>query len=408
MLKKILKGALIGAGLLALTATAQADVDINIYGASAQYLFWNDAADNMLAAKGCTAISQAARTDGKHGITQGTCPGYGTVRVRYSAKASYDSMYACTGTALPASLGTTGCEPNNRQRQMASSVTTPNTLSCQTVTIGASDVGADIFEGMYSEGQLNGHLGGGYVTREMPNSLPRPTVLGQPVVVPFAFFVNNTALPSMTNLTHTMAGVIFSGTQSLWSDFAGGSGTGGTAQYPNKYVIACLRHAGSGTHATLKSLMPCNGGYSLASVESAPILYFYEGSSQMMRGVYENAGQPTSDFAAIGYADADQCGDSGLCTSGGGARMVAYEGAMPTKSNIANCIYKFWAKQQLFDCADTPDQDYWLANLLAFASDADNMPTGKTAWWPAASEMRCDKATDCSVIVPTSTSGWGF
>jgi ABC-type phosphate transport system substrate-binding protein len=417
MLKKILTGALIGAGLLALTATAQADVELNIYGASAQYLFWNDAADDFLSARGCTSVSQA-NAGSSDGITQGTCGSYGTVTIRYSSKASYDGIYACKGQVPPG--GQPNCSPNPRQRLMANTVAAPSPTVCKTITIGASDVAGSTF-GQTTNGQLRGHRLGGYISRTIAAIDPAPaTVLCRPVVVPFGFFKNTVALPSVDNLTYTQAGIIFSGVTTLWSDFDNSTADGGSADYPAKYVTACLRHAGSGTHATLvASVLKKVNGYTVATDEVETVLYFNDGSSDMMRCIKENGGQSTTEFGAIGYADADQCGDSGVCTALGpvtiggvtftdyGATLIAYQGALPTKSNIANGVYDFWSTQWLYLCAgSSSDQAAWAGNLCAFASDPENMPDSKAAWWPTASEMRVNKAGDFAPVLPGSN--WGF
>jgi hypothetical protein len=420
MLKKILKGALIGAGLLAMTAAAHADVAINIYGASAQYLFWNDTADDFLRDQGCTGVAQG-NAGSADGVTQGTCGSYGTVTIRYSSKASYDGIYACKGELPPS--GTPNCGGSAtqlRQRLMANTVATPSPTTCQTVTIGASDVAGSTF-GQTTNGQLRGHRLGGYITRTVAAIDPAPaTVLCRPVVVPFGFFKNTAALSSIDNLTYTQAGVIFSGAFTMWSDFDNSTATGGSAAYPAKSVIACLRHAGSGTHATLvASVLKAVNGYTVATDEVEGQVYFNDGSSDEMRCIKENGGVSTSDSGAIGYADADQCGNTGVCPALGpqtingvtftdfGATLIAYQGAMPTKSNIQNGVYDFWSTQWLYLCpGSSADQSTWANDLCAFASDPDNMPTGKTAWWPTANEMRVNKATDFSPVVPGSN--WGF
>ncbi len=418
MFKKILKGALIGAGLLALTATVHADVDINIYGASAQYLFWNDTADNFLSEQGCTGVAQA-NAGSSDGVTQGTCGSDGTVTIRYSSKASFDGIYACNGQLPPSGTPNCGGSPTQlRQRLMANTVASPS-VQCQTVTIGASDVAGSTF-GQNSNGQLRGHRLGGFISRNVAAINPAPaTVLCRPVVVPFGFFKNTAALPSIDNLTYTQAGIIFSGAFTMWSDFDNSTAAGGSADYPAKSVIACLRHAGSGTHSTLvAAVLKKFNGYSVVTDESEGQIYFNDGSSDEMRCIKENGGVSTDDSGAIGYADADQCGNSGICAPLGpvtisgvtftdsGATLIAYQGALPTKSNIQNGVYDFWSTQWLYLCpGSSAAQTAWANDLCAFASDPDNMPSGKTAWWPTANEMRVIKTSDFAPVTPGS--GWG-
>lgn len=370
--------------LLTVVAAQAATVDINLYGASAQYLFWNDAADNFLLDQGCTNVAQAEDSTKKHGITRGTC-GADTVYIRYSAKASYDGIYSCKGQVPPGGQPTCSAQ-GPRYREMADETQTNwgthvvNGLACKMVTIGASDVAGETFQ-QSSHGQLRGHLGGGWVDRTISPIVTTGMTYYRPVVVPFGFFKNNTANPGLTNLTRLMALMVFSGKAYNWSDFG--------PSYVNKDIIACLRHAGSGTHATLDAAV-MRGDWPLVTYEDAPYVYFNDGSTDEMRCINENAGQSTASFAAVGYADADQS-----LTSYPNVAAINYEGAPAQKVNITNGVYSFWSAQWLYECNPSdPVHHPWMVLLNAFAEDPANLPASKAAFWATQSEMQVEKAND--------------
>lgn len=405
MLRKMLKGILVGAGLLAMTTTAQA-VDINLYGASAQFLFWNDLADDFCVAQGCTDLGSATDSTGKHGVTACDCNGDGDAAdagdlvIRYSSKASYDGIYACKGEIPPSgqpSCASTGA----RYREMITSLT-DTSLSCQEVTIGASDVDGSCF-GQNSEGNALGHLGGSYISRSIPKIDTSSMDAHKSVVVPFGFFKNTEALPDLENLTQPMAGIIFSGTISSWGDFDGDIDASGNCldedgvngcdrdDYPDKWVVACLRHAGSGTHATLADLLRC--GYSLVEQQTDPVIWFNDGSSDMMRCIAQNGGMDTTCFGAIGYADCDQV------TSG--TTLIKYQGEECNKCNIKNGVYPFWSAQYLFLC-DTSNTEA----LAMITYGQANVPSSKADFWNTYDEMRVDKGCG-TAILPKATGNWG-
>lgn len=294
-IKSILKTVAAGAALLALTANAEAATrEINLYGASAQYLFWNDAADNFLATKGCSGgITQAQNSDGKHGITIGrACSSYANddIIIRYSSKASYDGIYAMKGVGNPDSCAT------NFERKMANEATISGTTvggtKCVDVTLGCSDVAGETFL-QESEGTLKGHLGGDYVTRSFSRIDTTGLTPYRPLVVPFGFFAHNTV--TLSNLSRLQAVMIYAGKVVNWNQF--------DAALPANQIVACLRHAGSGTHATLDAAV-MRGDANLITLEDpmgiygGPVVYFNDGSSDMMNCINDNA-------YAVGYADAD-------------------------------------------------------------------------------------------------------
>jgi hypothetical protein len=462
MHKPLLKTIMVGASVLAFAGAAQAaTVNINIYGASAQHLFWNDAADNFLTSKGCTGVAQDSY-DSKHGITRGTC-GSDTVYIRYSSKASFDGIYAVKGA-----VNTDSC-PNAFQRKMVDEAScsdwmlggTPcSALKCQEVTIGASDVAGSSFV-QESHGELKGPNGGGIVDRIFPATGVDDSGLTpkQPVVVPFGFFANNTVTKTkclgpdpleptasahkavstwgyscydpdedghsadcigyykcvnskcsggvninnacskasdcpdvalqdtvceripLDNISRLMATQIFSGQAWYWTDFG--------AWYNSDPIVACLRHAGSGTHSTLDWAVMRSAakdwGWPLVTTENAadPTVWFNDGSSDEMKCVNQLAG-------AIGYADADQLEGNDNYPN---VHALKYNGVEPRRTNVRNGEYDFYSNQWLYFKADLTQ---FQKDLVAFASDPDNIPSSKAKFWSTQAEMVYNKTTDAA------------
>lgn len=168
--KKIVISAFAGVSMLTafVGAAPAAQVELNIYGASAQYLYWNAEAPLILANQGCTNIQQATK-DSKNAITKATC-GSDTLIYRVSSKASYDGPSALLGddhfatvgiNAEKCSAGDPGdpgasLRPYYRKMVDETSCSTWGTaaapasagctaLKCVRVTLGVSDVAAQSF-----------------------------------------------------------------------------------------------------------------------------------------------------------------------------------------------------------------------------------------------------------------------
>jgi hypothetical protein len=216
MFKKILKGVALGAAVVTIAGAAHAaEREINLYGASAQYLFWNDAADSFLttAPYNCTAgnITQGEDSSKRHGVTRAiNCGDGNNWSFRYSSKASFDGILSLKGdwtyatSSERCAIGEATCAggtvPAGQEqfyRKMASSPATPNTLCCARVNIGASDVAGDAFV-QSTYGFIKGNASGGgttanpYITREFTGINTSGLSFGNPVTVPFGFFLNNT------------------------------------------------------------------------------------------------------------------------------------------------------------------------------------------------------------------------
>jgi hypothetical protein len=206
MFKKFMKLAVIGAAVFGFAGAASAatNYQINLYGASAQYYFWNDAADNFLSAKGCTP-TQGQDSAKKNGITYATCTNGDTYTIRYSSKASYDGILAVkgdnsmTGAAEKCNDGDAVCAPTNGvvpsgkagyYRKMSSTVGAPGTYCCAKITVGASDVSGEAFT-QESHGNLLGYAGGASTNRSFDGIDAAGLSYANPLVVPFGFFANN-------------------------------------------------------------------------------------------------------------------------------------------------------------------------------------------------------------------------
>ncbi|MGD9505110.1 MAG: hypothetical protein AB7W37_09360 [Syntrophobacteraceae bacterium] len=380
-IKKALTSAVIGLGAVAISGAASAATyNINLYGASAEYLYWNDAADNFLASKGCTNVAQASY-DSKNGITKGAC-GSDTVYIRYTSKASYDGIYAVKNQWDPNETDHQCTSASQRKLVDETSCTwggSCTALKCQDVTLGASDVAGESFV-QSSYGYLLGHIGGAWTERNFSGIDTSSLVNYQPLVVPFAFYVNKAVTRNsavLTNVPRIMAVLIYSGQVYSWSDFG--------SEFADKAIVRCLRHAGSGTHATLDlAVMNKAWGGALVQEDLDGQTFFNDGSSDMMKCIDQNGGFSSADAGAIGYADADQS-----LTSYTNVAQTKYNGEAATKYNIVNGLYDFWSAQWLF--AQSGEVNTWVTALTTYASKAANVPSTKAAYWAAAEEMTVEK-----------------
>ena len=408
-LKNILATAVVAMTVAGFAATASAagTVEINLYGASAQYFYWNDVADNFLATQySCGTVEQAQDAGKKNGITRGTScsPGGDTTYIiRYSSKASFDGIDAQKGRDDYAGLdekcaeGAPGVPAGKAKfyRQMADESTVDwtsksvSTRKCVDVTLGASDVAASTF--------LQTSSG-----REKPCTATNTKTISRtfgglnasglttykPLVVPFAFYVNDTALPTVTNLTRLQAVMIYADFVKKWNDFG--------PSYPDKTVVKCARHAGSGTHATLDAAV-MRGDYNLFTAPGTlggKIKFFNDGSGDLMNCVQQNGcpGYSTGTHGAVGYADADQDLASYVDVA-----QILYQGAAASKDNIKNGVYDFWSNQWLYE--DPTETTYATTHpvvtaLMNYASIASNLPTGKAPFWATSNEMKVTKTND--------------
>ncbi|MBN1906200.1 MAG: hypothetical protein JW927_14000 [Deltaproteobacteria bacterium] len=435
MIKRIIQTTVLCGSLLGMVGAANAaTIDVNLYGASAQYEFWTAAAPGFLQSQGCrTQDISTAKDSGAHGIAicRGTEQGGlgfngngNTYYLRYSSKASFDGIASVQNSNQ---FNTPGCT-NPGEREMANEATVNwgtgavTSLSCKDVTIGASDVAAETF-GQQSSGHLYGPrtTSNPTATRSIGDLTMDPSYnVFRPIVVPFAFFrnANPTTPVPYDNMTRLMATSIFSGQVANWSAF---NPSNPNADMP---VIVCMRHAGSGTVATLDAAV-MRGDYSLVKNEVpyddedvldgiAPAIYFNDGSSDMMRcvgGAGNRSGyDPYTGVGAVGYADGDKvimsdgtlpapnniAGEYHDAANYGDVKLMTWQGEMPTRSNIVNGVYDFWAAQWLYASPADSGAGSLVRALDAYASNPENIPASKAAFWAAQGEMKVEKFTDFS------------
>jgi len=395
-MKKQFTGSLVAtAALLAIAGIAQAaPAELNIYGASAQYTYWNAQAQHYLQSRlGCTATAPV-NNGGKHGFSSGTsctstlvpvnaATGHRDLDIRYSGIASAEGPLAVSHQApLDATLAA-GCIVANGERQMFAST---STTVCKPVHIGVNTAGLT------------------------PNNT---------VVVPFGFFVNSAVTAqtctaglignyctantqcdtapgsangtcgtaaTITNISREEATLIFSQQVGDWSDLG--------AYFTAQPVVACLRHAGSGTHSTLDlAVMNTNWGNSVATAESvgSPTIWFNQGSGDEIKCVNgATTATPNGSLAgAIGYADADQA--IGVANTSQNVKQLKFNGFYPTRTAIRNGLYDFYSNAWLYTNGPTTGL---AADLVAYAQDPANVPVAKANYWAAQGEMKYNKGTD--------------
>jgi hypothetical protein len=416
-MKKTLKTLALAGTIVGLAGAANAAViDLNVYGSSAQFLYMNANAPAFLTAttanggRGCSATTQTTAADGKSEITQGTgCDGgVNTINIRYTSKASYDGVRAVNNSD-PANT----CAGFPGQRPQITGAGNAAYL-CQDVTLGASDVSGVSFT-QQSHGLLAGPMGGVQTDRVFTGVPTTGLTPYNTVVVPFGFFANSSVKVStcqggtndgnlctagtatadcgtgitcgqntISNLTREQAIQIFSGQAIAWTDFGASYSVTGDA---TSSIVACFRHAGSGTHATLDyAVMNKNWGNALLQTQNTtgPIAYFNDGSSDEMKCINNNAALATP--GAIGYADADQ----GI-TSYPNVVALKYNGLFGRRNTIRNGLYDFWSAQWLFENpAKTPTGSaahQLILDLTAFAKKPANVPATKAAYWASLAEM---------------------
>ncbi|MFA7316510.1 MAG: substrate-binding domain-containing protein [Sulfuricella sp.] len=431
-MKKAIKVSVFCASVLAAATSAQA-LDLNIYGASAQYEFWKDEAPLFLqtpvanGGMGCDVATvkfgTLKYTNPINGVTTDNgaavgfnCQGAGgqTVNIRYSSNKSVEGPRAVMNMD-PQENDTciTGNPTSDNLREMLTiDAAGVKTMGCHDVNLGASDVASEAFtqeshgfeNGIYNQTDFNEVLD--------PATIPGASTPGmtywRPIVVPFSFFAN-TALTDTNNLTRLQAVLLMSGNVSNWDQFG----------YTSNWVVSCMRHAGSGTHATLdKAVM--RGDKALANTQfylpfPAPTqtILFHTSSSELSKCVNENALKGPG-YVAVGYADTDKivksiaADGSEVNTSYPSVKRLTYNGAgmgkvagsgtsnAPIKGEIANGIYDFWSAQWIYmDKAHESTAVYDAANtMMTFASKAANLPTAKKYYWLAAEELNVSKEND--------------
>lgn len=437
-MKKQLTGSLAAtAALLAIAGVVQAaPAELNIYGASAQYLYWNAQAKNYaLNNLHCAAASDPKTVGGKHGLVVATdcsstlvpintATGKRDINIRYSGIASAEGPLSVSKQApLDASLAT-GCNQANGERLMMNDAGTAAD-TCKQVHIGTADVAGESLT-QSSQGQLYGPRGGGDFTVALTGVDCSSLTPANTVVVPFGFFVNEAvkaktctaglvgnycadgdttgnsqcdsapgkgdgvcgAASTITNISREQAAIIFSGYASNWKDLG---------DYFNDLpVVACLRHAGSGTHSAL-DLTVMNGGWgaNMVATEVPGQIWFNQGSSDEIKCVNGNstANATGALIGAIGYADGDQA--IGVAGTSQNVKQLKYNGYYPTRTAIRNGLYDFYTDAWMYtNPANSATVNALADDLIAFAQLAENVPDAKKNYWAATSEMKFNRQAD--------------
>ena len=428
-----------GAALLALAGIAQAaPAELNIYGASAQYLYWNDQAKNFAETiLGCTATAPV-NNGGKHGFVSATnctstlvpvnaATGKRDLDIRYSGIASAEGPLAVAKKApLDASLAS-GCNVANGERKMYAS---SSTTACKQVHVGTSDVAGEALN-QTSSGEKYGPMGGGAFSAELSGVDTTGLTPYNTVVVPFGFFVNQTVTATsctagltgnycttdaecdtapgaangvcgpaetITNISREQAVMIFSQQTADWSDFG--------AYFTAQPTVACLRHAGSGTHAALDTTVMNSGwGANTVTTETAGSVWFNQGSGDLMKCVNGNSTDTPNGslIGAIGYADADQA--IGEANKSQNVKQLKFNGYYPTRSAIRNGLYDFYTNAWLYtNPLNGTTVNNLATSLITFAQDPENVPASKANYWAAVGEMKYNRAADSTYPAFTGAS----
>jgi hypothetical protein len=462
MKKTMFKTILAAASLAAVAGTAGAQ-DINIYGASAEFNFWKGAGIAFLQAAapaglGCGTVSGAIKDpSGKSfiivgsGCSNSTVLGADTnVNFRVANKASYDGIFAVTNSSD--SQGTP-CGGANNARSMANAAASDTQAvdGCNVVTLGASDVPANAFV-QKSSGPLQGPLPSGTqasITRVFNNgagvdtaalgTLALNTNYYQPVKVPFGFFLTsnvkaktcntlsptpgdfcnadidcgstgtpavpiagscNTTSAPVSNITREMVTELFHGTLANWSSFAG---------FDSLPVTVCVRHAGSGSHATIDlALMNKAWGAAWPASSITNKFWYNDSTGDLLNCMREaqattKTGRQTTVTGAIGYADADtDLTNGGLVASGVIYGPLKYNGTYPNAQNIISGVYDLYADQTLYlaPTANTANS-YGVTQkaatdlLMSYLNDSTGSHLNGTSFrnfWAAAAEMKVGRS----------------
>lgn len=361
--KKTIASIVAGAAMFTFAGTSMAAItsDINIYGASAQFIMWRDKAANFMTdnTNNCSDVQSAqlyvnGQPDKKNAITKGTCDGV-TRYIRVASKASYAGVLALQGNTAHPNYPT-GCSTPGYVKMIDETTCNWTTGRCEAatkcvpVTVGASDTDVKCFS-QASSGNLLGPLGGAWTTRDFAASPISWTGADacKPLVVPFAFFVNNGVKKSdgtttISNITRDQAELIFSGYVVDWSGLVDENGNA----YKAQTLVSCLRHGGSGTQASLDAYLTTQLG--TGQSVGGPDMYFNDGSGDMMNCINGVSGStvwsPAMAAGAIGYADADQV--VGTIASYPNTVRVNLNGVTPGYNTIANGSYNFYGMQHLY------------------------------------------------------------
>ena len=205
-----------------------------------------------------------------------------------------------------------------------------------------------------------------------------------------------TARP-LDNITQNMARQIFADALNVdqWTDFGPEyeNVTTGTCAGNDGYIRLCMRHAGSGTHATF-DLAVMDGQTMRGTSFPGYDYWHFTSSSDLAKCVTDLPG-------AIGYADVDKLIGFKQIGPVPGAHIVKYNGAYPSQRNIVNGIYEFWAAQHIYyESGDlTADQEWLRSRMDTYSSQQANINAiGKGDYWAAQGAMLVERLEDGGII----------
>jgi hypothetical protein len=422
-MKKLINTAMLAALVTGAAISANAaDIQIDMYGASAQRDYWKALGYDFMmkpvseGGMGCTSAHKS-QLDSNFIVIKGDTCAYntGNVYITYGSVASIEGVKAAKEVAPIDDKNSCAANNGNAFRQVVNVATctwvpwdttdTVNgvcTKSCNNIELGASDVEGVSFT-QSTTGKKFGHLVNSNNTT-VTNSFSGESVTGltrkTPTIVPFAFYANKD-IPELTNINRTVAANLFSGNISSLGQLAG------LEDYSDKGVQLCFRHAGSGTHATLDKGIMNKSGFNLLTEEvvsadvAVPSVYFYQSSDSgtktneagMKQCIETNGGRGRgANFIAIGYMDADAADTSDM-------HRLDYNGASATPDNINNGAYEFWAAQNVYykttDANMTTAQKNLVTKMMSFASA--NVPAAKIDYWTSVDNLNVTKPSDTSI-----------
>jgi hypothetical protein len=180
-------------------------------------------------------------------------------------------------------------------------------------------------------------------------------------------------------------------------------------EYANLPITRCMRHAGSGTHATL-DLAVLGDKFTPHAFSSGTAAFHHRSSSTLTRcvGAYDGG---------VGYADADK-----LLGKGGdyyeNVHAVDYNGHPALRRNVTFCEYTFWSAQHTYwDPTEVVSgaAPYSLEvhqKFLQFAGNPDNLTCDNVGYhadyWAAGTELGCTKANDRAFPTFNPNSAYPF
>jgi len=422
------------------------DVEINIYGASAQIDFWAASAPVYLtAATGanctgsvgtCTAsFSPADNTPAGvyyHGAKYVTCEATGPcsgaglatadkLRIRVGAYDSDDGIMGVLGQANPGAVDVMNCPTGSglNYRTLLNTVAggaAITNLNCFPVTLGTADVhGSTIIQ--KTQGQLKGPLGpvsvtnglsllpggaaGPAIPRDLGNFVATPPTVKtcgpgsvgltdhHPFIVPFCFFANKDAKVVgdgllQANLTNV--------TKTMAQQIFTGVVTDWHTYFPGipagSTIKGCMRVAGSGTQAAFHSAVITSNkiGPNLPVKDHSLLgnnLWFNNSSTDMLNCINFGPG-------FIGFVDCDKAPLANM------TGPLTYDGFAGNTVNIQDGLYEFWTLEHLFE----PAVKYSgypttaVTNLVNWADANPTIPASHVGTWSTSDTMQFHKTGD--------------